>query len=224
MINIIDIATCLLLDKRTEYWPKIEGDFKKVGISVIPCLVGAGELFPEEMYHHIDTPELPPQYLTTNFYPSWINKPNAFNAFLSHRKMIENAIREDRQNILIIEDDVQVEEDFIEIINKVSPFFESNEWDMIQFGAFHHNNTEKISDNILKTRSSGGWHGVLINKSLFKLLYSFLPIGPFDWISEQFIQPNFKCYAIYPSIISQRSGLYSYVEGSNLEKPSRFAL
>lgn len=224
LINEIDVAACLLLDKRVEYWMKLQADFKKVGIDVAPCLVGEGKLFPNEMYYRVDTPDLPPQYLTTNFYPSWINKSNAYNAFLSHRLMLEDAIKGGRKNLLIIEDDVQVEDDFLEVIENVSPFFKENKWDMIQFGAYHHNNTERVTDNILKTKASGGWHCCLINETIFKLLYSFLPIGPFDWISEQFIQPNFNCYSIYPSIVSQRSGLYSYVEGSNLEKPSRFAL
>ena len=133
LINQIDIAACVLLDKRAEYWPDLSKNFKKVGINVVPCLVGNGELYPKSQYYHIDVPDLPPQYLTTNFYPSWINKPNAFNAFLSHRKMLEDAIKGNRRNLLIIEDDVKVEDDFLEIIEKVSPFFELGTFWVVYF-------------------------------------------------------------------------------------------
>jgi hypothetical protein len=91
-LEFIDRAFCVLLDKRVGFWPELESSFSRVGITLEKFLVGDGKLLPEDEYHHIDLQQTPPIYSNTNMYPSWINKPNAFNAFLSHRKILEYAL------------------------------------------------------------------------------------------------------------------------------------
>lgn len=218
---LIDAAFCLLLDKRADFWPELNRSFSNVGITLNKFLVGDGKLFPREEYNHIDIEELPPIYPTTNMYPSWTNKPNAYNAFLSHRKILEYAYVKNLNNIMIVEDDVKIEDDFTEILSKATDFLDTHNVDMLYLGAFHHNNTELVSNNVLKLKQSGGFHAVIISKKIIKLLLSFLPLGPYDWLAEQYIQEKYDCYAIYPSIVSQKDG-YSFVESSNLTKPSRY--
>lgn len=221
IVDSIDIAYCVILDKRIDFWPDLQKSFADKGIDLKKFVVGDGKTLPEKEYSLIDIPEKPPLYNVTNFYPSWVTKTNAYNAFLSHRKIIDTCFLRRNKNVLIIEDDVFIENDFNEIINNIGDYFENNQFDLIQFGAYHSGKTQEILPNLLKTSDSGGWHGVLINNSIFRHLLSFLPVGPFDWICGQYIQNNYNCYSIYPSIISQKNG-YSYVEGSELDKPSRY--
>lgn len=215
---------CVLLDKRIHFWPEIQKSFNDNGLRINPFIVGDGQTMPKASYKCIDENVTPPLYLTTNYYESWVNRPNAFNAYMSHYKILEEAMKRGLPNVMIVEDDVKIEDDFHEIIAKTGDFFEKNRWDLVYFGAFH-KGTQQITENIVKTTGqSGGWHAILINASLFPLLLSFLPIGPFDWICEKFIQSKYDCYGIYPCVISQKDNVFSIVENSNLEKPSRFAL
>ena len=73
----------------------------------------------------------------------------------------------------------------------------------------------------MKLHGSGGWHGVLLRKKIMEELVNAIPIGPYDWQMGEFYHNRYNCYGIYPSIISQKSG-FSYVENSNLDKPSRY--
>lgn len=223
MNNILENITafCVLLDKRIEFWPELESQFKSVGINLKGLLVGK-EKINHEYFHH-DVNEKPPIYDTTNQYPSWVNGTNAFNAWISHKKILRFAYHANLDKVMIIEDDVKIEPDFNEIMEDVNRFFDNRSFDILQFGGYHHNNTTKVSEHVVKTKASGGWHGVIISKSVIPLLLSFEPIGPFDWICEQFIQPKYDCYCIHPGIINQKDG-FSFVENSNLTKPDRYSL
>lgn len=221
LIKKIDAAYCVILDKRIDFWPELKREFNKKGIDLQKFVVGDGKTLSEKEYDYIDVNYNPTLYSVTNFYPSWVNKPNAYNAFLSHRKIIDMCYIQNKNNVLIIEDDVFIESDFDEIMKNIDGYFDSHDFDMIQFGGYHAGKTKEILPNLLKTTDTGGWHGVLINRSLFRILLSFLPVGPFDWICGQYLQQKYDCYCIYPSIISQKDG-YSYVESSQLSKPSRY--
>lgn len=214
-------AYCVLLDKRLDFWSTLEQSFQNIGIVLNPLVVGKDNL--DITYFHKDVDMTPPIYATTNMYPSWINGTNAFNAWMSHRKILEYAYDKKLDKIMIVEDDVEISHDFQVIMQDVDKFINNNRCDILQFGGYHHNNTTEVSKHVLKTKASGGWHAVIISKEIIPLLLSFQPIGPFDWICEQFIQPKYDCYCVHPGIINQKDG-FSYIENSHLSKPSRESL
>lgn len=215
-------AYCVLLDERIDFWQKLSEDFMNHGIAIYPCIVGSKNL-EQYVYMHHDINELPPRTITTNPYPNWVNKPNAYNAWLSHRKILEFAYQRKFEKIMIVEDDVAISDDFNEVMKDVDAYFANKHFDILQLGGYHHNNTHQVSSHIVKTTSSGGWHAVVIDQAIIPLLLSFQPIGPYDWTCEQFIQPKYECYCVYPGVINQKDG-YSFVEGCNLTKPNRFSL
>lgn len=220
MIELIDMALCLVLDKRVDMWNELERQFREHNIDIKMFLAGDGHLDNYE-YDHIDDVEPPPLYAQTVPYPTWWRRPNAYDAWKCHKKMIRKAKDADARNLLMVEDDTVLEDDFDDIIDKVSPFFSGLPWDMIYFGSFHLNSAIEILPHVFKVNGSGGFHCVLIDADLFDVILDFPPFGPIDYMCGKYIQPNYNCYAIYPCIASQRDG-FSYVEGSDLVKPSRY--
>lgn len=232
IINEVECTKVLVLDKRLEWYSQIEKQLKAVGLKPDMFLAGDGYTakdsdywFKQYDFQDLGTKYKPPLLPGSIQYATWFNRVNAYNAFYCHNLMMRRALDEGHNNLMIIEDDIMVEEDFLEIVGKCEDFFANNEWDMIYFGAYHKNTTEKITEEILKVKGSGGWHGVLMKKNIMEELvpYSQNPIGPYDWICGQHIHQKYNCYAIYPSVISQRS-CYSHVEGHHLDKPSRYML
>ena len=219
MIDQIDLAICLTLDKRIEYAKTIVTSAKNYGIDVDLFLAGDGSI--DLLYDHVDINSLPPRYEQSLNYPSWTGRTNAYNAWLCHRKMIHKALSSGAKNLMILEDDIIFEEDFSEILEKVTPFFNSNKWDMIYFGWYSNDHLQPTdNEHVYRMMGGGGFHGVLINRNVLELLFEYHPLGPYDFISGVFLHDKIKAYAIYPCIISQMSG-YSYVEGGTLEKPDR---
>jgi hypothetical protein len=216
----IDMATCLVLDKRIDMGRKVVEQARQYDIDVNLFIAGDG--YHDLTYDHIDSNDLPPRYQQSLSYPSWTNRPNAYNAWKSHTKIIHSALEKDAQTLLMLEDDVIFENDFADIVNNVSDFFNNNPWDMIYFGWYSHNHLQEIGqENICRMMGGGGFHGVMLNRYMMEELASVPPLGPYDYITGVFYHANINAYAIYPSVISQQSG-YSYVEGGILEKPDRY--
>ena len=211
---------CLLLDKRIEERSRIKQECSSIGWDVNFCLVGDNSL--DEKYFFVDVDSLPPKVEFCTTYPTWHKTPNAYNAWLSHRKMIMNSLDHGKDHILILEDDITIESDFKEIWDECEPWLDEHEWDMIYFGAYHNSSfTDTDNYHIKKLNGSAGWHAVLLNETIMKRVVDWDALGPFDWMSSVAVHPNSHCYGIWPSIVSQRSG-YSYVEGGDLKKPSRY--
>lgn len=219
----IDIITCLLLDKRLDLWDgvrkSISGTF---GIEPKPFLVGDGKLSVHMPYSHIDVEKIPTRLPQSTNYPTWYTK-NCYNAYLSHKKILEQIYQSGEEILLLIEDDIIVEDDFVDIWNNSSDFFQNNKWDMLYFGCYHSPRDINVTPNVYKLNGAGGWHGVLMQRHMIPEILKYGSIGPMDEICGRFIHPKFNCYGIYPSIISQQSG-YSFVERQNLIKPSRYSI
>lgn len=216
-------AQCLILDKRIQNLDKIQSEFYQKGIIVKSFIAGNGE---ESLkYDHIDTKDGPPRLpLSQKYDSSWLRYPSAYNAYLCHKKMIEQAQLEGKENLLIIEDDAHIEDDFDEIIEQAEPFLLSSKWDMIYFGSYHKNTSFPTENKFVrKVNGSAGFHCVLIHNRIFDEILEYGPICPMDEICNRFIHSKHLCYAIYPSIVTQTSG-YSFVERSYLDKPSRWEL
>jgi len=212
-------AVCLVLDIRYDSAIQIQKETTSRGINTDLFIAGDGTK--NLKYNHIDVLDLPPRFSNSINYSTWYKRPNAYNAWLCHKKIMELAIESSLDFLLMLEDDVVFEKDFLETLEKTASFFNSNEWDMIYFGWYSNGHlTPTKNQNVFRMNGGAGFHGVLLSRKIMELLIKFDPIGPFDWIVGTYINPRFNCYAIYPSIITQQSG-YSYVEGGVLEKPDR---
>lgn len=136
--------------------------------------------------------------------------------------MLARAKKEGLEAVLLVEDDIQVMEDFVEIYARVSPELSRLPWDMLYFGSYlDAAKKEEVSPNLLRVQGCAGWHAVAIRNRLFGPFSLLPPYGPMDWMTAEYAHPHLQVYAIHPSIIVQKSG-YSHVEGGHLTKPSRY--
>lgn len=222
LLETINKTVILTLDKRLEDAKNLKTSLKSKNIDAQLFVAGYPEKDTNIQYNYIDTLSFPPIYIGGIDYRTWYSRPNAFNAWKCHRKIFLEALENDVDNLFLLEDDSILEDDFDEILESCESFFKTRHWDMIYFGCYHNNNSiETSNENVLKMGGGGGFHAVLMNKEILNELVKAHPIGPFDWIAGKFLHSEYDCYAIYPCIISQKSG-YSFVEGQDLTKPERF--
>jgi hypothetical protein len=223
----VDKVICLVLDEREQQRHRIAGEWSKKGISVEFFIVGNG-CNTDLTYDYVDEPHLPPIYSNSIQYPTWHKRPSVYNAWKSHKKMMERCLESNGETFLFLEDDSFIEEDFDEIWSKTHNFFSANKWDAIYLGCYHNNNggipsyTKTNNEHILKLRGSGGLHGVIFKRSIIQNLVNMLPLGPFDWTFGQ-QHSIYNVYTVHPCIVSQLSG-WSFIEGQFLEKPERGTL
>lgn len=221
MLEHIDLAFCLFLDKR--YCPendsKIFADFYKGADCVIDrFLAGEGKLFPPEYYQHIDV--VPPH---RTGYPAWVNRPNSYNAFLCFRKMIEQAKKERAENLLIVEDDAVVLPDFKEVYDLARVDLSCDPmWEMLYLGANHtFSRTEEVTENLLRLNGSGCWHAVVLNHRVYDKILALPMDGPIDGQCGKIIHPDRHCYAVWPNIVVTKPG-FSYCEGRDVDYSDLF--
>ena len=119
IINSINRAVCLTLDKRINLYDSIKDQASKYNIKTEIFLCGDGSL--DLKYDHIDIKELPPVYDKSIRYDHWYTI-NAYNAWLCHRKIMQKAYEDGCENLLMLEDDIEFEEDFDEVLSKAEPF------------------------------------------------------------------------------------------------------
>lgn len=213
-INDIEKAVCLCLDKRKESWIELEADLHKVGIKMDRFIVGDGKTLDCE-YDLIDTNDTPDFIKESDLgssttYGTWYNRPNAYNAFKSHIKIIKQAREEGCKNILMLEDDSILTNDFVEIFEELP----STGWDALYLGWFGSDNTElyKHGQNTAAKRI-GGFHGVIVNHTMFDLICDAPHVAPLDEIVGTRLANHFIYYVCSPKIILQKAGIYSEVEG-----------
>ena len=224
LLNQIEKSTCLLLDKRFGNWFELCQQAEQHGINLEPFVAGSQNL-PFLRYDHIDEDKLPPRYPQSTNYPTWYTK-QAYNAWKCHKKIIKRALDQGCQNLLMMEDDIQFESDYWEILGKTESFFLNNPWDIIYWGAYYYNNQViKITENIRKLgQNTAGFHCVLLKRNILEILDDILPYGPIDWLVSEFLHKKFDTYAIYPSIVTQKDNIFSFIEQSILKKPSRYGM
>ena len=222
ILSVIKQAVCLTLDKRVTEFDRIQKEWARFNIPIQRFLVGSSNI--NESYNRIDDCEYPPIFSETIRYPTWLNRTSAYDAWKSHRQILENFVNNHYTGfLLMLEDDSFIESDFENITSKI--YLQPSMFDMLYFGCYHYENSyvKTNIDSLHRLQGSGGWHGVMMSRDICKELLKYPPIGPYDWICGKYIHTNYRCYSIYPCVVSQKSG-YSFVEGTTLDKPSRYKL
>jgi hypothetical protein len=225
LLSKVNKASILLLDKRFD-------DFMSFGVipdlenilpvKIEPFICGDGS-YKYIDYNLIDTNERAPLYQQSIQYATWYNRPNAYNAWKAHRVIIEDAFTDMTcDHLLLLEDDIEISDDLEEIMIEASDFLEKIEWDMLYLGCYQNGKSKPTEcQHVRKMNGGGGFHAVIINRTVMRELLNFPPIGPYDWIAGEYLHEKLNCYAIWPCVINQRDEQFSHVEGNKLSKPSR---
>lgn len=125
----------------------------------------------------------------------------------THINIINNSIKENFKNVLIMEDDVC----FTDEINKIEEYLKMvpEDWDMIYFGANHISGKAlvKINDKIVRLNHSFGLQCVAIKNTLFNKIIEETPkfekqidVYYAEW------QNDINAYCFHPNIALQEIG------------------
>jgi GR25 family glycosyltransferase involved in LPS biosynthesis len=135
-------------------------------------------------------------------------------------QIIEEAIKNNYEKILIIEDDCV----FNENVKDIDVYFEHlpSDWDMVYFGGNHniHMHTQKpiiINDKVVKLHSTYATHCVGLSKNIFSIVLEALKTfnAPID-VKYQQLQSNHNVYCFNPLIATQMVG-FSDIENKDVD-------
>jgi GR25 family glycosyltransferase involved in LPS biosynthesis len=210
LLSQFDRIQCLCLDSRRNDWIKIDHQFSRYGGKVERFIVGKGKILAENFYDQIDPP-MPVNWLGWNGFPY-----NAYCCYLAHRKILEKAKNDNIKNILLLEDDVFLEDNFKDVLDQaIIQMTELDiKWDMFWYGTnLEWASANQISNNLVKLNHTAYcWHAVAIKNHMFDILLNLPAEGAFDFLTAKYIQPNYQCYAAWPNIAIQKAGI-SFVNG-----------
>ena len=151
-------------------------------------------------------------------------KPNGPNGgilgcALSHIYIWEEAIKNNYEYILVLEDDVILNDNFIQLFNK---YYKQvpNDWDILHLGSSWLKG-KQISKNILKTNNSVGAYAILFKLNTLKqLIKKKIPIHTsIDLEIGNFINEyKQNSYAFYPPLIKHNNNIISDRQSMDLNR------
>lgn len=190
---MIKQAICLCIDKNQYTFDFHKKQLQQVGIPLKLFIAGKGEILSREQYDHIDTNEIADTF--THIYN---NRNRYYNVFLCHQKMIQIAKKQKLENVLLLEDDVILLNNFSFVIDKIIPVLNQMDWDTCYLGYSYPNMRQnnriyqyqnkdiKISicptpaSNKFFHRAIGGFYCVLLNHTAYDKLLNIKPYRNMD--------------------------------------------
>jgi GR25 family glycosyltransferase involved in LPS biosynthesis len=187
--DFFDKTFCINLERRSDRWEECFTEFNKYELTNIDRFIA------------VDGKELP--QVTSGFVT-----PSRLALVLTNIKILEEAIENNYNSILILEDDVEFNDQVLNMDEyfKVLP----KNWDMLYFGGNHNthmgiNPPIIINEKVSKLHSTYSTHCVAINKSAFVKIYDRLKKcdNALDVIYVE-LQNTLNVYSFYPMIATQR--------------------
>jgi len=187
--DFFDKTFCINLDRRFDRWSECVAEFDKnklVGIERFKAVDGKS------------LSELPKGFLTTS----------RLALVLTNMLILDKAIEENYDSILILEDDVE----FTNQVTNMKSFFDllPEDWDMLYFGGNHNTHVGSepptiINDKVCKLHNTFSTHCVAINNKAFKEILERLKKcdNALDVIYTE-LQKKLNVYSFYPMIATQR--------------------
>ena len=210
-LSDIDKIICLCLDKRVELWSELDEQVKSIfGRPMQKFIAGDGQSLDGHAYDKVDNNEKP----LTSGQHSWVERPNAYNAWKCHKEMMNIVLEEGVGNALFLEDDAYFTNDFVENLQQI----EYKEWDGLWLGSYHGGNPtgyemrEKFK--IERSERHAGFHACILKRNIIERLVTYDPIGPMDQILGSKMANQYNFCVCTPSLAIQRS-THSFVEDTD---------
>ena len=194
--DFFDKTYCINLDRRFDRWEECLIEFKKYDIENVI------------RWSAIDGNNI-------NKLGS-CEKSSQTALILTNIDIIEDSIKNNLKNVLIMEDDIE----FSDEVHNISEYFKylPEDWDMVYFGGNHNSHMGVsppliINEKVCKLHNTFTTHCVGINGKSFNTIINKLKEfnNPLDVIYTD-LQRSLNVYCFYPLIATQRIS-YSDIEG-----------
>jgi hypothetical protein len=143
----------------------------------------------------------------------WDKGPGAWGCMLSHRQVLDQAIRDGVRSLLVLEDDAYPVDHFAA---RAGEFLQQlpNDWDGLHFGAQHLLPPKPVLPGVVRCVASNRTHAFAVRGRLMPILLQFWQNTVNDHcdIVLSALMTHFKFYAPDPLLIGQDCG-YSDING-----------
>ena len=156
-------------------------------------------------------------HVRSGIHPSKFNnyQIGCLGCLKSHLEVCRIALERNYKNILILEDDTELIQDF----NKIYEFAKQiqNNYDMLYLCGSHLGKKEPITSNIVKILGTNTTGSYLITEKAMKYFVNNTKSysREVDVFYATHVQDKFNCYCIIPHITKQRDG-YSDIQQTNV--------
>jgi GR25 family glycosyltransferase involved in LPS biosynthesis len=183
--NYFDKIYCINLDKRKDRWKQCEKEFQKHSLEV--------ERFPA-----VDGTKLTPR-------SDWMSK-GRLGCAMSHLGVLNKMVQKNYKKVLILEDDVQLIDDFTNKIKEKLPFIPAD-FDVLYFGGNNPHILEDVNPHIKKISDVLTLHAYAVSINFVKFIIPKIQKlnDAVDCIYRN-NTPNFNCYIFIPYLAHQRAG------------------
>jgi glycosyl transferase family 25 len=180
---------CINLERRPDRWDECLSEFDKHGITNVDRFIAVDG-----------------KNLTQSL--SGFMTPSRMALVQTNIQIIEEAIKNDYDSILILEDDVEFDPQVVEM----DSYFDllPDDWDMLYFGGNHNTHVGSpppniINEKVCKLHNTYSTHCVAINKRAFQKVLDRIKKcdNALDVIYVE-LQKQLNVYSFYPVIATQR--------------------
>ena len=132
----------------------------------------------------------------------------AMGCALSHREAILDAMRQGYERVLILEDDVDISEEFFPTLEKAWTALPAD-WHLLYLSAnIPEPVSERLNDSLYRIRKGLGTYAILWHRRAFEQCLGFLsgPYAPWDTFLSYY-QLFFPCYIMNPGMAIPTAGM-----------------
>lgn len=137
----------------------------------------------------------------------WISGGGAFGCGQSHIQILQAALMDGIETLLVLEDDVEFKDTFVE---ELSVFMKEvpEDWECLMLGGQHMQPPEKISDAVVKCVNAQRTHAYAVRgRAIFDLCQMWQnSINHIDWDMGPFFGKRLRTYAPVRFIVGQSAG------------------
>lgn len=215
----IDKVYIINLEHRTDRKAKVIGELERIGITNY-------EFFKAIKPSEEDIQKWNPKFLDP--MPVWFKgdvpkyKIGSLGCMLSHMEIIKQCIKNQYENVLILEDDtifcLKAGFTLNHLLSVLNNQIETLSFGLLYFAGNHRNTTpEKISNNIIKVDGSLTTGSYIINKSVMEYIVENMQgyAREIDVYYANIIQKKYPCYCVTPHLTRQDAG-YSDIVHANV--------
>ena len=144
--------------------------------------------------------------------------PGQLGCLLSHQNILKDAIKNNYNNILVLEDDILFHKEFHNEFKKKYKYLIDREknYDLIYLGAHQKHNWKdiKLNRHYYNSKKLDGTFAMIINKSLFNSIFERANKldKPIDRILYYYFQEQKKSFCFNPNIITAKMNIFSNTE------------